>query len=214
MSLDLPKVAAKAESTAAEDWRDNLVKTATSAGSRLEARERASNPMIPDNFLDLSDAGFPADLVVLPVPIPRQSEPLEMAQYRDLLNMQWLHVPWNVISSNGGHDGKAHVPGAVRIDLGGGQFVAGLGGHYLMYANRRQYEDRRARNTRRSQEAVQYKMESRIEDLKDAASRTSLRVDATNTGPMSIEELFEYEKSIGDEAPIKGVRIQHDDERG
>lgn len=209
MSVDLPKLAQKPDG--ADDWRAKLVDTATSAGSRLEVRERARNPMIPDNFLDLSEAGFPADLVVLPVPIPRQDVPAEMTQYRDLLNMQWLHVPWNVISANGGQDGKAHVPGSVRIDLGGGQFVAGLAGHYLMYANRHQYEERRTRNTRRSQESVQYKMESRVEELKDAASRTNLRIDATNTGPMSVEELFEYEKSIGDEAPIKGARIQRDD---
>lgn len=209
MSLDLPKVAKAVEQT--EDWRSRLVDTATSAGSRVEARERARNPMVPDNFLDLSDAGFPADIIVLPVQIPRQSEPAEMAQYRDILNMQWLHVPWGVISSNGGQDGKAHVPGAVRIDLGGSQFVAGLSGHYLMYANRHQYEQRRNRNLRRYQESVQYKMESRVEELKDASSKTNLRIDATNTGPMTIEELFEYEKSIGDEAPIKGVRIERDD---
>ena len=191
-----------------EDWREALVKTAVDAGSRLEVRERAKNPMIPDNFLDFSDSGFPADLVVLPIQVPRQGIPEEMAQYRDMLNMQWLHVPWSAISSNGGQDGKAYVPGAVRLDLGGGNFVASVANQYLMYASREQYMSRRSRNTARSVEALQLKMEERTEDASQRyGQRGNLRFDSTNTGPMTVEEMFEYEKSIGDEPSIKGTRI-------
>jgi hypothetical protein len=205
MSLDLPKAGA-GKPHVEEDWRAKLVETASSAGSRLETRERSRNPMIPDNFMDLSDAGFPADLIVSPVQIPRQDVPAEMAQYRDMLNLQWLHLPWSAISANGGLDGKASVPGAVRIDLGG-SFVVALAGHYLMYANRHQYEARRDRNVRRYQESVTTKMESRTEALEGQGRKGSLRFDSTDTGPMTVEELFEYEKSIGDEASIKGARL-------
>jgi hypothetical protein len=204
MSLDLPKVTAKPQVD--EDWRAKLVETASLAGSRIESRERARNPMIPDNFMDLSDSGFPADLIVICVQIPRQDVPAEMAQYRDLLNLQWLHLPFSAISMSGGQDGKADVPGAVRIDLGGGNFVAGLAGHYLMFANRHQYEERRARNVRRHQESAAAKMEAR-EELIEGMSKGKYRFDSTDTGPMTVEELFEYEKSIGDEAPIMGARL-------
>lgn len=206
--MTLPTAGAKA--LRGDDWRETMVKSATAAGSRIAVSERAKNPMIPDNFLDLSDAGFPADLVVLPVPIPRQGVPSEMSQYRDMLNRQWLHVPWAAISGNGGQDGKANVAGAVKLDLGSGEFVATLAGHYLMFANKHQHEERRAANVRRFQERVQYKTESRTEDVAEHYGRTqaSLRVDATKTGPMTVEEMFEYEKSIGDEASIKGTRIE------
>jgi len=208
--VDLPKAGTQSPAPQKqEDWRTALVQKATAAGSRLATKERAHNPMIPDNFLDLSDAGFPADLVVLPIQRPRDHVPAEMSQYRDLLNRQWQHVPWSVISSNGGQDGKANVPGAVKHDLGSGEFVAMLAGHFLMFANRQQFEARRKTNERRSAEHLQYKMESHEEDVSEQYGRTKakLRVDATNTGPMTVEQLFEYEKSIGDEASIKGARI-------
>ena len=199
---DLPKAGSRqAAPTRAEgDWRETLVRTAQRAGGQVQVRERARNPMLPDNFMDLSEAGFPADISVVPVQIPRQAVPAEMAQYRDLVNRQWLHLPWDVISSNGGMDGKANLPGAMPLDMGGGHLVATLAGHYLMYADKAQYHSRRAENRKRSTESVQYKMEPREEG--------EHRRDATNTGPMSIEELFEYERSIGEEAALKGQRIE------
>lgn len=198
MSVDVPKVGGRNQEPQ-PDWRTAMVESARSAGSRIATRERARNPAIPNNFLDFSDAGFPANLDILPVQVPRASIPQEMAQYRDMINRQWQHVPWSAISVNGGADGKAHVPGATRHDLGGGMAVAVVAGNYLMYADKQQHKDRRARNVEKSSENLKYKMESE----EDGYQR-----DAVVTGSMTVEQLFEYEKSIGDEASIEGARIE------
>lgn len=197
MSVDVPKVGSGKQN--AEDWRSAMVAKAQSAASHLSTRERARNPMVPDNFLDFSGAGFPADLVVIPVQIPRQNVPAEMAQYREVLNRQWLHVPWSVISKNGGADGKANVPGASKYDLGGGEFVAVVAGNYLMYADKSQNKQRRQSNLDRATQNLQYKTQNsedgRIRDFNEA-------------GTMTVEELFEYEKQIGSEAPLEGIRVE------
>jgi len=194
VSFDVPKAGGKTP----EDWRTAMIQSARAAGSRIATRERTKNPAIPDNFLDFSEAGFPADLDILPVQIPRPSVPQEMTQYRDVVNRQWQHVPWQSISSNGGQDGKAHVPGAIRHDLGGGMVVAVVANNYLMYADKHQHADRRARHVEKSSENLKYKMES----VEDGYQR-----DATDTGPMTIEQLFDYEKSIGEEPALKGVKL-------
>ncbi len=210
MSVDIPTLkraeAPQQPAEAVSDWRKQLVTQAKGTASALRTRERTRNPMIPDNFLDLHDAGFPADLVVLPVQIPRPAVPGEMAQYRDMLNYQWLHVPWNVISKNGGEDGKANVPGATPHDMGGGHFVAVLAGHYLMFASREQYEARRASNTLKAGESLQYKMDH-LEEQNKASMRSTMRHETDHVGPMTLEQLLEYEQVIGDEAALKGVRI-------
>lgn len=201
MSLDVPTAGSKkAETKAERDWRKSLVEKATSAGEALSVKERVRNPMVPNNMFDFSAAGFPADIQVLPIQIPRPGDPAEMAQYKDMLYRTWQHLPYDVISTNGGLDGKAVVPGCEARDMGGGRLVAVLGEHYLMYANRHQHVQRRKENTEAGAERVRYKMETRAEE-------DGLRREGTDTGPMSIEELFEYEKSIGDEAPIKGGRL-------
>lgn len=183
------------------DWRSKLVKTATAAGEAIASRDRVRNPMVPDNIFDFSRAGFPSDLDILPLSIPRQGVPAEMAQYRDMLNRQWQHLPFDVISGNGGQDGKAYVPGCEPRDMGGGHLVATLAGHYLMYANRHQHHERRSRNTEKGSERVRYKMEAHTDE-------EGHRRDGTDTGPMTVEELFEYEKSIGSESPIMGGRLE------
>lgn len=211
MSLEPPKLSAAAptvKATSGDDWRDVLVKTATEAGSRLSTRERSKNPMIPDNFMDLSGSGLPSDIQVLSIPIPRHTSPSDMAQYQDMIQRQWLHLPWSVISKTGGQDGKAVIPGAAAHDLGNGQFVVTLAGNFLMFANRKQYEDRRKEHLKRYQDSVQYKLESRFDEDKDRlGDRGGKRVDVTNTGPMTVDEMFEYEKRIGEEAPITGARL-------
>lgn len=176
-----------------------MTTTARAASVRLSARSVSHNPMIPDNFLDVSAAGFPADLIVQGVQIPRQGSPAEMSQYRNMIELQWLHVPWSAISTNGGNDGKAHVPGATKVDLGGGQFVASLAGHYLMYADRKQYEQRRARNIERASQSLQYKTE--FEEEVDGGVRKG---HMSESGTMSLDELLEYEKKLGPEAPRMG----------
>ena len=185
-----------------EDWRTALVSAARSAGERVTARERAKNPAIPNNFLDVSDAGFPADIIVKGVQMPATGVPAEMAQYRGMIESQWLHVPWSAISSNGGLDGKAFVPGATKHDLGGGHFVAALSGYYLMYADREQYEKRRALNSERANASRAYKLQ--IEEEADIGVRKSHRDGGES---MSLEELLDFEKRIGEEAPRKGEHI-------
>lgn len=190
-----------------DDWRDVLVKSATEAGSRLTTKERSRNPMIPDNFMDLTGSGLPPDIQVLSIPIPRQSSVGDAAQYRDMIQRQWLHLPWDVMSKTGGQDGKAVIPGATAHDLGNGQLVVALTGNFLMYANRKQYEDRRTANLNRYQESIKYKTESRFEGDNRLGDRGGMRAEITNTGPMTVEELFDYEKRIGEEAPIEGARL-------
>lgn len=184
------------------DWRTELVVAAQSAGARVTARQRAKNPAIPNDFLDMSDAGFPADIIVKGVQIPTAGVPGEMAQYRDMIERQWLHVPWSAISSNGGLDGKAFVPGASKHDLGGGHFVASYSGYYLMFADRKQYEQRRAHNSERANESRAYKLQ--VEEETDIGVR---RAHRDGGAPMSVEELLEFEKSIGEEAPRRGEHI-------
>lgn len=184
------------------DWRTALVSAARDAGSRVSTRERHKNPTMPHDFLDMSEAGFPADLVVKGVQIPSPGIPAEMSQYRGMIESQWLHVPWSAISSNGGLDGKAYVPGATKHDLGGGHFVVTLSGYYLMFADRKQYHDRRARNTERANESRAYKLEA--EEKSDIGVRKAHRDGGE---PMSLDELLEFEKRIGDEPPRMGEHI-------
>lgn len=196
MSVDIPRVRPV---EVQGDWRSDMVAAATQAGTQLATRERGRNPAIPDNFLDVSDAGFPSDIIVKAVQIPRQAVPQEMGQYRDMINRQWLHVPWSAISSAGGADGKANVPGAVMVDLGGGNLVASLAGHYLMFANRKQYEDRRALNVSRASESLAFKLQQE-EEVDHGVRRTTDKA----AGQLSIEDLLEYEKSIGSEPSVVG----------
>jgi len=184
------------------DWRDGMVNAARAAASRVSVRERAKNPAIPHNFLDVSEAGFPADIIVKAVQIPRAGDPAEMAQYRDMLDREWLHVPWNAISTNAGLDGKAFVAGAYKVDLGGGVFVAALAGHYLMFADRHQYEQRRAHIRQQANESRAYKLNNEQET--DHGVRKS-RHDGS--APMTVEELLEFERRIGDEPPVRGDHI-------
>ena len=182
------------------DWRQGMVAQAGRAGAMLAAKEGSRNPLIPDNFLDVSNAGFPADLTIVAVQIPRQASPAEMAQYRNLVNYGWLHVPWDAISANGGNDGKANVPGAQKVDLGGGNFVATLAGHYLMFADKKQYEERRARNVARASQNLQYK----TEELEETSEHGRMYSRSDSSGPMSLEELVDYEEKLGDEPEVKG----------
>lgn len=182
------------------DWRQNMVAQAGRAGAMLSAKQQSRNPLIPDNFLDVSDAGFPADLTVVGVQIPRAGSPAEMAQYRNLVNYGWLHVPWDAISANGGNDGKANVPAAQKMDLGSGEFVATLAGHYLMFADTKLYQERRARNVARENQKLVYKTEE-MEEKSDSGRMFS---HSDSSGPMSLEDLLEYEAKLGDEPEIKG----------
>lgn len=184
------------------DWRTSMVAAAQEAGSRLTSRERHKNPAIPNDFLDMSDAGFPADVVVKGIPIPTPGIPAEMAQYRNMRESQWLHVPWSFISSNGGADGKAYVPGASKHDLGQGDFVATLSGYFLMFADRHQYNKRRARNSERANESRSVKFEN--EEEADIGVR---RMHRDGGAAMTIEELLEFDKRIGDEPERKGIRL-------
>lgn len=222
MSVDLPSVktqrarrddmpAASSLSTPTvepgTDWRDAMVSMARSTAFGGQTRDRVKNPMVPDNFLDVSEVGFPSDIIVLPVGIPRPGIPSEMDQYRRLINYQWLHVPWDFISKNGGEDGKAFVPGAEKYDLGGGQFVAVLAGHFLMFASREQYKRRRAANVEKSTKALEHKMDELQEKTKQGGKIWS---ESAQSGQMTLDELLEYEKRIGDEAALEGVRIESD----
>ena len=182
------------------DWRQGMVAQAGRAGAMLAAKDHSRNPFIPDNFLDVSSAGFPADLTIVAVQIPRQSSPAEMGQYRNLVNFGWLHVPWDAISANGGNDGKANVPGAQKVDLGGGNFVATLAGHYLMFADKKQYEERRARNVARASQNLQYK----TEELEETSEHGRMYSRSDSSGPMSLEELLDYEEKLGDEPEVRG----------
>lgn len=184
------------------DWRTALVSAARDAGSRVTSRERSKNPTMPNDFLDMEDAGFPADIIVKGVQIPSAGIPAEMAQYRDMIERQWLHVPWSAISSNGGLDGKAFVPGATKYDLGQGHHVASLSGYFLMFADRKQYQDRRARNIERANESRAYKFQ--VEEEADIGVR---RTHRDGGDPMTLEELMEFDKRIGEEAARKGDHI-------
>jgi len=186
------------------DWRAAMMAKASKASTMISTRERARNPLIPDNFLDLSGAGFPSDLIVLAVQIPRAQSPAEQQQYRNMTNAGWLHVPWNAISENGGADGKAVIPAADRHVLGRGEEVACLAGHYLMFANRQQYLERRARNVARTSEHLEYKM-TEMEEKDDYGRKFST---SDSSGPMTVDELLEYEKRLGDEPARKGEHIE------
>jgi len=186
------------------DWKRQAVRMSENAGRQLRYKERSRNPMFPNNFLDMSDAGFPADIIVKGFQIPRPGIPQEMAQYRDAVNYQWLHVPWEWISSNDGGDGKARVPNARKVALGDGQYVAAVGEDYLMFANRRQYEDRRKENRETRNQVAEVKVADRIEELEDGHQRA---VSMEKHSSVSFEEMLQIEKEAGDEPSIKGERI-------
>lgn len=183
------------------DWRSEMLKAASDASDSLQYYERGRNPALPNNFLDVSGAGFPADLIVIALQIPRQGVPQEMAQYRQVTQeLKWLHVPWDYISQNGGADGKPNPPSAVRIDLGTGQAVAGLPGHYLLFASRKQYEDRRTKNIVQASERLAFKAHKE-EEFDNGVRRSHLE---DSKGPLTIDDLIEFEKEVGSEPSIIG----------
>lgn len=184
-----------------------MVAQAQATHQRAIARDRVKNPMMPDNYLDFSECGFPSDIHVVGIQIPRPGIPGEMMQYRDAVNLQWIHVPWDFISQNAGADGKAYVPGATRYELGGGHFVAVVANHYLMFASRQFYEERRARNISKAGESLQYKLDHQEEVSRESGYPGTLRAENAQSGPMSLDDLLDYEKRIGDEAPLQGVKI-------
>lgn len=208
MSADIPTLskqqqAATVPQDTGADWRTAMVAQSEKAAAQLATRDRHRNPLIPDNFLDVSGAGFPADLDVRGVQIPRAGNPAEMMQYRSMLELQWLHVPWDAISTNGGRDGKANVPGATPHDLGGGHLVAAVAGNFLMFANRKQYEDRRARNLERANRSIDKK---RHLEEKVGGGAKMFATGEDSSGPKTLEELLEYDKRLGEEPAIKGER--------
>lgn len=208
MKADIPTLSKQQQAAVPQntggDWRDEMVERAQRSAAQLATRERHRNPLIPDNFLDVSNAGFPADMDVRGVQIPRQGNPAEMMQYRSMLDLQWQHVPWHYISLNGGADGKANIPGAVPHDLGGGNLVAALGGNYLMFADRKQYENRRARNLQQANRSIDSKQH--LEEKVDGGARIFSTGEASS-GPKTIEELLDYDKRLGEEPAIKGKRL-------
>jgi len=209
--VDIPRVKPKAPDVKVElhdiphdgpaDWKEQAVQMSIAAGEQIMQRERARNPMFPNNFLDMSDAGFPADIIVKGVQIPRAGIPLEMAQYRTVVNYQWLHVPWDWISRNDGQDGKARVPNARKVAIGDGQFVAAVGEDYLMFANRRQYEDRRRENRETRNQVAEVKTADRVEELEAGHRRA---VSQEKFSSISLEQMIEIEKQAGDEPSVVG----------
>jgi hypothetical protein len=185
----------------AADWREQAIRMSEGAAKQIAVREHSRNPAFPNNFLDMSDAGFPADIIVKGFQIPRAGLPQEMAQYRTVIDYQWLHVPWEWISVNDGMDGKARIPNARKVPLGDGQFVAALGNDYLMFANRWQYENRRKENRETRNRVAEIKIEDRVEEVESGHRRA---VSMEKHSSVSLEEMLEMEKRAGDEPSIVG----------
>lgn len=183
-----------------DDWRVEMLRTATQIGEALSVKDRARNPLVPNNFLDVSDAGFPSDIIVKPVLIPASGHVGQLQQYQEYRNLRWQHVKWSWISSNGGLDGKASVPGAEAKDLGGGELVATLSGYYLMYAYHDAYMGRRARNVAEANRKLEKRMEE-IDERHEHNARTSGSITAAQT--LSVEDLLEYEAKLPE--PRKGT---------
>lgn len=179
---------------AQSDWRVDMLRSATAAGARVSASERARNPLIPNNFFDLSEAGFPSDVQVMMIPIPAKGSPAQMSQYHNATAvLGWSHVRWDWISENGGLDGKASVPGASAHDLGNGEYVASLSGYYLMFADKKQYEARRAQNLERANRRIEERVAA-VEEDKGGNSRTFGHIDDPQT--LSVDDLLEYESRL------------------
>jgi len=199
---DLPRPHPKVAGPKVDNsWKEEAVHLSEEAARQLRYREEGRNPALPNNFLDVSNAGFPTDIIVKAVQIPRPGFPQEMIQYRDIVNYQWLHVPWGWISGNGGLDGKAYVPNAHKTALGDGQFVAVIGSDYLMFANRRRYEDRRRENRENRNQVAQVKVTDHIEQLGKNHRRA---VSMEQHSGVSLEEMLEIEKQAGDEPSVIG----------
>lgn len=176
------------------DWRVDMLKAATAAGARVTASDRSRNPLIPNNFFDLSGAGFPSDVQVMMVPIPAKGSPAQMGQYHNVTAvLGWSHVRWGWISENGGLDGKASVPGASAVDLGNGELVASLSGYYLMFADRKQYEARRAQNLERANRKVEERVAA-VEEAKEHNSRTFGHIGDPQT--LTVDDLLDYESKL------------------
>lgn len=176
-----------------DDWRVEMLRTAAQVGEALSVKDRARNPLVPNNFLDVSDAGFPSDIIVKPVAIPAVGNVLQLQQYQEFRNKMWQHVKWSWISSNGGLDGKASIPGAEARDLGGGELVATLSGYYLMYADKKAYLRRRAENV----EAANRRLEERVVGMEEKHERNARTFGSISEAQqLSVDELLEYEAKL------------------
>ena len=176
------------------DWRVDMLQQATASAGVLSAKDRQRNPLVPNNFFDLTDAGFPADVTVKMVPIPAQGSPNQMAQYHNMTAvLHWRHVKWGWISENGGLDGRANVPGAAKRDLGNGDEVATLSGYYLMFADRKSYEDRRAKNVERANQKLEYKATQQQEGHQHNARTFA---SSTEAETLTVDDLLAYEEKL------------------
>ena len=177
----------------ADDWRVEMLRTATQAGVTLSARDRARNPLIPNNFLDVSDAGFPSDITIATVLIPASGNVAQLQQYQEFRHKHWRHVKMSWISNNGGRDGKAFVPGVEARDLGGGELVATLSGYYLMYASKEAYLSRRAQNVADANR----RLESRVQEMEEKHEHNA-RTFGSISAPqqLTVDDMLEYEANL------------------
>ncbi len=191
-----PQIKAQKSEADPQDWKAQMMSVADASAHRLAERRRARNPMIPDNFLDFSDAGFPSDLIVKGVQIPRPGVPQEMANYQTMLNLDWQHVKWEWISKNGGMDGKAVIPAARQERLGSdGQGVAVVGTLYLMFANRAHYEERRSDNREIQNSKLLEKVADREEQTKLGPKGTTRQTTSDRHELISFDDVMEIEKA-------------------
>lgn len=190
------------QAASTDDWRVEMLRTASQVGTALSVRDRARNLLIPNNFLDFSDAGFPSEIIVKAVPIPAQGNTLQLMQYQEYRDKLWQHVKWDWVSANGGLDGKANVAGAEARDLGNGNLVATLSGYYLMYADKKAYLGRRASNIERSNQRIEERVAQQAEEG-EHGSRRSGHVSAPQA--LTVDDLLEYEANL---PPLRqGVHI-------
>lgn len=176
-----------------EDWAVEMQRTATLVGEVVGVQERSRNPLVPNDFLDFSRAGFPSDIIVKAVLIPATGNPRQMMQYDEYRRLLWQHVKWDWISSNGGLDGKASVPGAESRDIGGGERVATLSGYYLMYALRAAYLQRRAQNVERANRKLEQRVIDKAEEH-DNGARTTGFIEPAQT--LTVDDLLKYEAEL------------------
>lgn len=184
---------APAQAPSTDDWRVEMLRTASQVGTALSVRDRSRNALIPNNFLDFSDAGFPSDIIVKAVPIPATGNTLQLMQYQEYREKMWQHVRFDWISSNGGLDGKANVAGAEGRDLGNGNFVATLSGYYLMYADKGAYLGRRASNIAKRNQLLEDRVHRQSEESEHGSRRTGYISDPKT---FTMDELLDYEASL------------------
>lgn len=185
------------------DWREQMINSAREQASISSASETSRNPLVPHNFFEFRDSGFPSDIVVMALQIPRQSSPAELMQYKDMVNIKrWQHVRWEWISENAGFDGKPYPPGVESLDLGG-VLVATVAGHYMMYASREQYEARRRANLEKFSARIAYQLEEWDEQNPETGGRTQ-SVYKPAPGGMTLDDLLHYEQELGEERSSEG----------